>query len=41
MKVLHTAHIRINSDGINNVKYNLLNTILYHLYTHFLIDVSE
>ncbi|CAF3241607.1 unnamed protein product [Rotaria socialis] len=41
MKVLRTAHIRIDSDGVNNVKYNLLNTTFYHLYTHFLIDVGE
>ena len=41
MKVLRTAHIRIDSDGVNNVKYNLLNTTYYHLFTHFLIDVGE
>jgi predicted glycosyltransferase involved in capsule biosynthesis len=41
MNVLRTAHIRINSDGVNNVKYDLLNTTFYHLYTHFLIDVGE
>lgn len=41
MKVLRTAHIRIDSDGVNNVKYNLLNTTFYHLFTHFLIDVGE
>ncbi|UJR09558.1 hypothetical protein I4U23_013794 [Adineta vaga] len=41
MKVLRTAHIRIDSDGVNNVKYQLLNTTFYHLYTHFLIDVGE
>ena len=41
MKVLRTAHIRIDSDGVNNVKYKLLNTTLYPLFTHFLIDVGE
>jgi hypothetical protein len=41
MKVLKTAHIRIDSDGVNNVKYELLNKTLYHLYTHFIIDVGE
>ena len=41
MNVLRTAHTRIDSDGVNNVKYQLLNTTLYHLYTHFLIDVGE
>ncbi|CAF0968854.1 unnamed protein product [Rotaria sordida] len=41
MKVLRTAHIRIDSDGVNNVKYKLLNTSFHHLYTHFLIDVGE
>ncbi|CAF2958252.1 unnamed protein product [Rotaria sp. Silwood2] len=41
MKVLRTAHIRIDSDGVNNVKYKLLNTTFHHLYTHFLIDVGE
>lgn len=41
MKVLRTAHIRIDSDGVKNVKYQLLNTTFYHLYTHFLIDVGE
>ncbi|CAF2274167.1 unnamed protein product [Rotaria magnacalcarata] len=41
MKVLRTAQRRIDSDGVNNVKYKLLNTAVYHLYTHFLIDVGE
>ncbi|CAF0810330.1 unnamed protein product [Rotaria sp. Silwood1] len=41
MKVLRTAHIRIDSDGVNNVKYKLLNITLHHLYTHFLIDVGQ
>mgnify|MGYP001027163214 FL=1 len=41
MKVLRTAHIRIDSDGVNNVQYKLLNMTLYPLYTHFLIDVGE
>ena len=41
MKVLRNAHIRIDSDGVNNVKYQLLNTTFHHLYTHFLIDVGE
>jgi len=41
LKFLRTAHIRIDSDGVNNVKYKLLNITLYPLYTHFLIDVGE
>ena len=41
LKVLRTAHIRIDSDGMNNVKYQLINKTLYHLYTHLLIDVGE
>jgi hypothetical protein len=41
MRVLRAAHIRIDSDGVKNVKYQLLNKTLYHLYTHFLIDVGE
>ena len=41
MKILRTAHIRVDSDGVNNVKYQLLNTTVYHLFTHFLIDVGE
>ena len=41
LKVLRTAQIRIDSDGVNNVKYKLLNTTSYHLYTRFLIDVGE
>jgi hypothetical protein len=41
MKFLRTAQTRINSDGVNNVKYHLLSTSFYHLYTHFLIDVGE
>jgi len=41
LKILRTARRRIDSDGVNNVTYNLLNTTFYHLYTHFLIDVGE
>ncbi|CAF3572500.1 unnamed protein product [Adineta steineri] len=41
MKVLRTAHNRIDSDGVNNVVYTLLNTSSYHLYTHMLIDVGQ
>ncbi|CAF1396659.1 unnamed protein product [Rotaria sordida] len=41
MNVLRTARSRIDSDGLNNVKYKLLNTTFYHLYTHFIIDVGE
>ena len=41
LKVLRNAHGRINSDGVNNVIYRLLQTDFYHLYTHFLIDVGD
>ncbi len=41
LKILRHARNRINSDGVNNVKYKLLNTTFYHLYTHFLIDVGD
>ncbi|CAF1567441.1 unnamed protein product [Adineta steineri] len=41
MKVLRTAHNRIDSDGVNNVIYTLLNISSYHLYTHMLIDVGQ
>ena len=41
IKILRKANTRIDSDGVNNVKYKLLNTTFYHLYTHFLIDVGE
>jgi len=41
MQILRNAHVRIDSDGVNSVKYNLLNASFFHLYTHFLIDVGE
>ena len=41
MRVLRAAHTRIDSDGVNNVKYKLINITFQHLYTHFLIDVGE
>ena len=41
LKVLRTAHTRVNSEGVNNVKYRLLHKKFFHLYTHFLIDVGE
>ena len=41
LKILKAAHTRIDSDGVNNVKYRLLEKKFYHLFTHLLIDVGE
>jgi predicted glycosyltransferase involved in capsule biosynthesis len=41
MKVLERANQRMDFDGLNNVQYTLLNTTVYHLFTHFLIAVGE
>lgn len=41
MNILRTAQTRVDTDGVNNVKYKLLNTTLHHLFTHILIDVGE
>ena len=41
MKFLSAAHTRIDSDGVNNVKYRLLEKHFNHLYTHLLIDVGD
>ena len=41
LKVLREARRRLNFEGVNNVRYKLLKTRLFHLYTHVLIDVGE
>ena len=41
LKILRAAHTRIDSDGVNNVKYRLLEKNVFHLFTHLLIDVGE
>lgn len=41
LKVLRAAQTRVNTEGVNNVKYRLLHKKFFHLYTHFLIDVGE
>jgi hypothetical protein len=40
-KILKTAVKRYKTDGVNTVKYKLVNTALYYGFTHFLFDIGE
>jgi hypothetical protein len=40
-QLLRKAITRYKSDGINNVKYKLLSTHMYKMFTHFLVDVGD
>ena len=40
-QLLRKAATRYKSDGLNNVKYKLLSTHMYKMFTHFLVDVGN
>lgn len=39
-KLLKTSLIRMNKDGLNSLKYNLLKTVSHLLYTHLVAEVD-
>lgn len=40
-QLLKKATKRLGKDGLNNVKYKLVDVVKYRMFTHFLIDVGN
>ena len=41
MMLLDKAHLRMKSEGLNSIKYQIVNEIKTDLYTHILVSYDE
>ncbi len=41
MMLLNEAHLRMKKDGLNSVKYQIINEYKTDLFTHILVEYNE
>jgi len=40
-KTLRTSKVRYSTDGVNTVKYKVVNINLFTIFTHIIVDIGE